>query len=160
MSAIAIAVMGIGFIICMSLVVGVVDRAQDRQWRRLAAERRQLNNAGEYRLLDEYWGRDSSKGSRLLLRLAQIETAASIVLDREFGRETRQLFQIRSELRRLGCWSESDVALFDQAMKVRNVIVHDGGSDLQFDDTLNQSLLHLLNRIRRPEPVSDPADQV
>jgi uncharacterized protein YutE (UPF0331/DUF86 family) len=60
----------------------------------------------------------------LVITIASIESAANQLLSTMLGGRSRTLYQTRSELRRLGVWSDSDLEVFDRALSIRNGIVH------------------------------------
>jgi hypothetical protein len=128
----AVIVSSLAVLFAIAVAVGAYASANRRSaWRRVAASRRELRvPLGEsHDLLDEYWATATPpRRPDLLLKLAQIETAAAEVLDRKSGPRAWQLFEIRSELRRLGIWSDDDVITFDRAMRLRNEIVHSGSA--------------------------------
>jgi hypothetical protein len=125
-----------GFVVLMGLgaVVGIVDGRRQRQaWRRIAEARRSLHSARRSYIaagadvldLDHYWGiQGRSRWTKVLLLLAEIENEAARVLDEQLGPAERQLFRVRSELRQLGVWSESELESFDRAMAFRNSVIH------------------------------------
>jgi len=130
-------------------------------WRRLGEDQRRLLAIGSSvvqappHILDEYWGSECPpRREVLMLRLAQIEAEANKVLDARLGPKCRQLFEIRSELRRLRIWSDGDVATFDRAMRIRNSMVHSGDriSSSESDGVTNKSLSPLLAKLTQASP--------
>ena len=146
MTAAAIVISSLAARVALGIAVGVAHTKASRRdaWRRLAASRRERSAStgetyvgGGYDTLDRYWATSrNTRRSTLLLKLAEIETAAADLLDERLGHHEWQLFEIRSELRRLGVWSDSDVVKFDQAMNLRNEVVH--GSDSSVSGPTNR----------------------
>jgi len=155
---------GLLTLLAIGLLIGAImyRTSVDRTWRRLAVDQYRCYHrlASEpsvvppQHVLDEYWGFESAPSLEvLMLRLAQIETEANKVLDASLGPQRRQLFEIRSELRRLGLWSDKDVATFDRAMMIRNSMVH-GGDHLSSepDGVTSKDLSPLLAKLHLSFP--------
>jgi hypothetical protein len=63
---------------------------------------------------------------RLLANMVLIERLAAKKTADHLGKGQRYptLFQLRSQLKERGIWKDSDVKAFDQALRIRNAIVH------------------------------------
>ena len=159
-------ILGIVFLTTFAFVIGytVDQRSRYSAWQRIVDARRDLvlhetalssSTTSDVVVLetnlDRHWALEGRvRESLLLLKLAEIETEAGRVLDDKLGPARRQLFQLRSELKDHGFWTDEDLETFDRAMKVRNSIVHGGSNDTSVaaSDVPAKALDRILAKLR------------
>jgi hypothetical protein len=134
-------------------VLGIVAerREQALAWRRIARERRRLVERREdLRLSVNRCSEDlvrTPHEAAIILGIARIESEADKVLGVNPEEAPRGPFDIRSQLKDRGLWTEADVRDFDSLMRLRNSLVH--GSDSRLSSREMQDHLSSLSRLLR-----------